>query len=132
MGGDPMTGGLEGHRPPEDPHLRQGLALEPHHHDENTRVMKDEEQGADASHQYDHPLLSAEPLEGILGVEALGVVIEHDPLHRQIPLAHDLVEELGKDASCPYPLAAVVLGPGRDASGVSVDRHLYQGLVLVH
>ena len=60
------------------------------------------------------------------------MVIEHDPLHRQIPLAHDLVEELGKDASCPYPLAAVVLDPERDASGVSVDRHLYQGHVLIH
>ena len=60
-----MRGGLGDRLPHEDPHLRQGLALEPHPHDENTRVMKDGERGADASHQYDQPLLSAEPSEGI-------------------------------------------------------------------
>lgn len=65
MAGDQMAGGLRGRRPHEDPHLLQDLAPEPHLYDEDTRVMKDGERGADASHQYDQSLLSAEPLEGI-------------------------------------------------------------------
>ena len=62
------------------------------------------------------------------------MVIERDPLHRQIPLAHDLPEEPEEDTGLQFPLAAEALHLGQDANGSGADRHLYQGhvLVLVH
>lgn len=59
--------------------------------------------------------------------EVQGAVTEQDPSHLQIPLAHDLPEDLGGGAMHQSPHVAVLRH-----LGVDVPLHPNPGLILVH
>ena len=80
----------------------------------------------------DHRFLSVRHSGGMEGGRAQGAVIELDPFHRQIPLAHDLPEEPDEDASLHQCLADTVLHEAQGMNNVGDDRHHIQGHVLVH
>lgn len=70
---------------------------------------------------------SVENVIGTGDLEVQGAVIEQDPSHLQIPLAHDLPEDLGGGATHQSPHAAVLRH-----LGVDIPLHPYPGLVPVH
>ena len=66
------------------------------------------------------------------GAEAQGAVIELDPLHLQIPLAHDLPEDIAQDSNLLFHPAVLIVLEGQDMKGVGANQYLYQGHVLAH
>lgn len=126
-----MTGGLEGHRLEGDPYLPHGLVLKPLPGGEDMRTMNLRKQDTGVGHHHSQTSVGAEHMEETEGIEAQGVVIEQDPSHRQIPLAHDLPEEPAKDVQLHHPLVVAALHQWQGMNIVGVDRHQYQGHVLV-
>ena len=82
--------------------------------------------GLVGTHLVDLLPLYVEDMAEIEDEEVQGAVIELDPLHPQIPLTHDLPEDLEGGAMVQYPHAAALHRLGADA-----PLHLCPDLVLV-
>ena len=111
----------------EDPFLAHDLFLQSVRGGGHIATMSRLDHGIAGVYLLAHHLQRDEGTIGAEDQEVHGAVIELDPLHLQMPLAHHLPEDLEGGEVLQSPLAAALL-----QRGVGVALHLHQGHILAH
>ena len=114
------------HPPSGDLSLGHGQLHLPHRTTRKMATRNVDRPGTVDTRQVDPPPLCVEGIVGTEDQEVQGAVTELDPLHLQIPLTHDLPEDLKRGAMLQSPHVVVPRHLGVDA-----PLHLYPDHVLL-